>query len=122
MEISMMDIENIFKDYWPILLIGIWFLYKKWNTQRVVQLLPKLRKKGAVVIDVRSKSEFAQSNAQGSINIPLNELESSLNKIPKNSPIILCCASGTRSGMAKSILFKNGFKDVHNVGSWTNLI
>jgi rhodanese-related sulfurtransferase len=77
---------------------------------------------GAVVIDVRSKGEFSGGHARGSINIPLDQLGSGIKKIKdKDKVIITCCASGMRSASAKAILKSNGFKTVHNAGSWYNL-
>jgi rhodanese-related sulfurtransferase len=117
-----MNISDFLAKYWPFLAIGIWFLYKWWNSNRVIAMLPELKKNGAVLIDVRSAGEFANGNAPGTINIPLQELSSRLDQIPKSSPIVLCCASGTRSGMAKLLLLKNGFRNVHNIGAWSKFL
>jgi phage shock protein E len=76
---------------------------------------------GAVVVDVRTKSEYASGHAKGSVNIPLDALKLRLKELPKNKPIITCCASGMRSGTAKSILLSNGFTEVYNGGSWSNI-
>ena len=73
-------------------------------------------------MDVRSDAEFAGGNAPGTVNIPLPELGRRLNEIPKNVPVVLCCASGTRSGMAKRVLKKQGYGQVFNIGKWTNLL
>lgn len=77
---------------------------------------------GAVVLDVRSKGEFASGHVSGSINIPVDQLKSNLKKISdKKKPIITCCASGMRSASAKAILRSAGYENVHNAGSWYNL-
>lgn len=78
--------------------------------------------KGAVVLDVRSKEEFAGGHVQGAINIPLDTLSSESKKIgDKNTYIITCCMSGGRSSVAKSILHKAGYDNVHNGGGWHSL-
>jgi len=87
----------------------------------VVRQLPELRAGGAIFVDVRSQAEFASVNAPGTINIPLPELSSRLDELQKDRDIVLCCASGSRSGMARLILKTKGFKKVHNVGKWSNL-
>ncbi len=110
---------EIFKNYWPIAMISLWFLYKWWNSKKIIAMLPELKKQGALFVDVRSQVEFAAANAPGTINIPLQQLKDRLNEIPKNAPIVLCCASGTRSGMAKMVLKKSGFDQVYNIGTWT---
>jgi phage shock protein E len=102
--------------------LGLWFAYKWWNSKRVVAMLPELKKNGAIFVDVRSAGEFASGNAPGTINIPLQELGRRLGEIPKSSPVVLCCASGTRSGMAKMMLKKNGYPNVYNVGTWSKLL
>jgi rhodanese-related sulfurtransferase len=117
-----MNFANMFEQYWPFLALVLWFGYKSWNSRRVVALLPELRKSGALFIDVRSAGEFASGNAPGTVNIPLPELGGRLGEIPKSSPVVLCCASGTRSGMAKLLLKKNGYQNVHNVGTWGKLL
>ena len=79
-------------------------------------------KNGAIILDVRSKGEYAGGHIKGSINIAVNQLESNLHKVnDKNKPVITCCASGMRSASAKSILLANGFKEVYNGGPWTSL-
>lgn len=113
---------EIVKNYWPFILLSLWFLYKWWNSKRIVAMLPELKKKGALFIDVRSAGEFASGNAPGTINIPLQELNKSIKDLPRNSPIVLCCASGTRSGMAKMVFKKSGFNKVYNIGTWTKFL
>lgn len=72
---------------------------------------------GAQVVDVRSREEFTSGHLKGSINIPLPELGRSLNKIKKDKPVVVCCASGMRSASAKGLLESQGFT-VHNGGGW----
>lgn len=80
----------------------------------------ELVKQGAMIIDVRSPSEYKGGHIKGSVNIPLQSLQASLSKVPKNKAIITCCASGMRSGSAKSILKAAGY-NVHNGGGWMSL-
>jgi len=117
-----MEFEGFLKQYWPLVAVALWFGYKWWNGRRVMALLPELKAKGAILVDVRSVAEFASGNAPGSVNIPLGELGKRLQEIPKTAPVVLCCASGTRSGMAKMLLKKNGYSQVFNIGKWNNLL
>ncbi len=73
-------------------------------------------------VDVRSPPEFEQTHAPGTVNIPLQQLGARLAEIPRSVPVVLCCGSGTRSGMARMLLKKNGFNAVYNAGPWTTLI
>ena len=81
----------------------------------------ELLSKGAIIIDVRTETEFRAGHIEGSINIPLNKLPKNISKLKKNKPIITCCASGVRSSTAKNILINNGFAEVYNGGSWWRL-
>src|SRR5674476_891168 len=117
-----MDFLDLFQKYWSILALGLWFAYKWWNSKRVIAMLPELKKNGAIFVDVRSAGEFASGNAPGTINIPLQELGSRLGEIPKSSPVVLCCASGTRSGMASLMLKTRGYQKVYNIGTWNKLL
>ena len=82
----------------------------------------QLIKQGAIIVDVRSKSEFSGGHIKGSLNIPVDQLSKQLNQLPdKNKVIITCCASGMRSASAKSILKSNGYTEVHNGGGWAYL-
>jgi len=77
---------------------------------------------GAVILDVRTKGEYASGHIKGSINIPVEQLSNNLNKLKnKNSVIITCCASGMRSASAKGLLTSNGYINVYNGGSWMTL-
>ncbi len=117
-----MDIESFLRQYWPLMALVAWFGYKWWSAQRVKGQLPALKEQGAVLVDVRSPGEFAAGSAPGAVNIPLQELGQRLGEIPTNVPVVLCCASGTRSGMARMMLKKNGYAKVFNIGKWTNLL
>jgi phage shock protein E len=117
-----MEFLDLIKQYWPFMALGLWLAYKWWNSKRVLAMLPELRKNGAVLVDVRSAEEFASGNAMGTINIPLQELGSRLGEIPKTSPVVLCCASGSRSGLAKMMLKRKGYQNVYNIGAWSKFL
>lgn len=84
--------------------------------------LGELIDNGAVIVDVRTKGEYASGHVKGSINIPLDQLRNNLKKFKSNDQaIITCCASGMRSASAKGILKSAGYTNVHNGGSWANV-
>lgn len=113
-----MDITNFIL---PTVIIGF-LSYRFYRFSQMKKKLPLLLKEGAIIVDVRSPSEFSSGANPVSLNIPLEKLNSESKKLDKTKTIILCCASGTRSGMAIGILKKNGFKNVMNGGPWTNTI
>ena len=70
------------------------------------------------IIDVRSPGEFIGGQVAGSLNIPLQEVPQRLEEIRNMSqPLILCCASGNRSGQAVHFLQSHGIA-CENGGSW----
>jgi len=78
---------------------------------------------GAIIIDVRTPHEFDRGKVPGSINIPVDRIQTSIERIKAmNKPIVLCCASGMRSSSAKKILTASGMKDVYNGGSWESVL
>ena len=74
---------------------------------------------GAVIIDVRTAAEFSSGHVAGSKIIPLQEIGDRVGEIKKmNKPVILCCASGMRSGQASRFLGSKGI-DCINGGGWS---
>ena len=70
------------------------------------------------IVDVRTPGEFMGGHVAGSINIPLQEIQERIGEIKElPQPIILCCASGNRSGQATSFLKSQGI-ECSNGGSW----
>lgn len=112
---------EFFRQNWPLILLISWFAYRWLRTQNLKKKLPQLKKQGAILLDVRSPGEFQAGHASGSVNIPLQELAQRVQELPKEVPIAVACASGTRSGMARLLLKRHGFKAVYNLGNWSNL-
>lgn len=75
---------------------------------------------GAKIVDVRTPGEFQGGHVAGSRNIPLDKVSSKMNEIKKMGPVVLCCASGARSGQATSMLKSQGV-DCVNGGSWLSV-
>lgn len=76
---------------------------------------------GAFLVDVRTPGEFADGHVKGSVNIPLDNLTKEIAQFNNKKNIIVFCRSGNRSGMAKSLLEQQGFKNVINGGTWQNV-
>ena len=64
-------------------------------------------KENFTILDIRNKSEFTENKFfDNAINVPLNELRNSIDKIPTNKPIVIHCAGGYRSAAGYSIVSK----------------
>ncbi len=80
-----------------------------------------IRENKASIVDVRTPSEFAGGHVAGSINIPLQDIQARLSDLKAmTAPLILCCASGGRSGQAMYFLSQQGI-ECYNGGSWLDV-
>ena len=111
--------ENI---YYFLFAFVVFIAFKKYTQYRVLKLVPSLLSEGGQIVDVRTKGEFSESHKDGSINIPLDALSERMNELDNTKPIIVCCASGSRSSLAKRMLISKGFENVHNAGGWKALM
>ena len=64
---------------------------------------------GAFLLDVRQPVELVVESVPGSINIPLGELRSRLDELPREREIHIICRSAQRAYYATRILLQNGF-------------
>ena len=106
------------------LLSGLVIAFVAWRVLWALRArlrIPALLQEGAQIVDVRSPAEFAAGHASGSRNIPLGELERGATDLDPNRWVIVCCASGARSAIARRMLSRRGFSRVLNGGSWRNL-
>jgi len=73
---------------------------------------------GTQIVDVRTPKEYQKGHVNGSLNIPLDELGSRVAELDRDRPVVVCCASGARSSMAKFVLVRAGFTTIHDAGPW----
>jgi rhodanese-related sulfurtransferase len=73
----------------------------------------------AQFIDVRTPEEYGGGHAARSVNIPLDTLAGSLDRLEKNEPVYLICQSGNRSKKAAVLLKDAGFNNVLNITGGT---
>ncbi|MFO8145582.1 MAG: FAD-dependent oxidoreductase [Candidatus Syntrophosphaera sp.] len=72
-------------------------------------------KKDTVLMDVRLADEFDLGTIEGAINIPVDEIRSRLDEIPKDKRIVILCGTGHRSYFAARILLQKGYEQVYNL-------
>jgi phage shock protein E len=79
-------------------------------------LLDKI-KAGAKIVDVRSPEEFDEEHFPNAVNISVEQVQARLAEFgEKANPVIVYCASGSRSAYAAKILKMAGYSDVTNAG------
>jgi phage shock protein E len=102
----------------PLLLIIGFLLIKRLGQVPKTDAIGLLQN-GALLLDVRSPSEFTSDRVEGAINVPLDSLETKISTVApdKNQPILVHCLSGTRSAFATRSLRKLGYSQIHDLGS-----
>jgi hydroxyacylglutathione hydrolase len=68
-----------------------------------------------LVLDVRRPTEFEAGHVPGSLHIPFGDLPDRLDEVPRDRPIATICKAGARSGLAASVLQREGFEPVVHV-------
>lgn len=77
----------------------------------------ELAKNEVMFVDVRSEDEISELayDVKNLINVPLDELEENLDKIPKDKQVVLVCRSGNRSGKAYDLLNEKGYTQISSM-------
>ena len=104
----------------PVLAVIAVFLWMKRSTQVSERDAIELLQRGALLIEVRSHSEYTSGHLPRAINMPHSEIENLLpNRVhEKRQPLLLHCHSGVRSNIALKKLQKLGYTQVFNLGSY----
>ncbi len=69
-----------------------------------------------IVIDVREEYEFVAGHVPGAHNLPLSELTSRLDEVPRDEPIYIICEHGHRSAQAAEWLLGNDIDATNVIG------
>ena len=67
------------------------------------------------LLDVRTPQEFSQARLSGAVLIPIGEFQRRINEVPKNKPILVYCAVGSRSKPVADFLTQRGYKEVYHM-------
>ena len=70
-----------------------------------------------VVLDVRAQDEYDEAHIPGSLHIPYEVLAEREDELPRDRQIATICSGGKRSGLAASVLMRDGFDNVVHVAS-----
>lgn len=93
-------------------------------TEISIQEAAAQRDAGAFILDVREPSEWNEFHVPGSTLIPLGQLQSRVNEVPKDKPVVVVCRSGNRSKPGRDILKQAGFTNVTSMNGgltqWKN--
>lgn len=75
---------------------------------------------GATLVDVRTQMEWEGGHLDGAVLIPVSELQGRLAEVPRAHPVVVYCASGSRSARAAAMLSSAGYdaRDLGEMGNW----
>jgi len=98
-------------DWGPVIrtFAGVWQIEPEWVHQNI---------EAVEIVDVRERAEVAASPmglVPGSRVVPLSELRTRVDEIPRDRPIICVCPAGARSAIAAGLLEKAGAREVANL-------
>ena len=105
--------EFIISNWWIILLLISLFLivlkYRKGNTKNYKELLNQ----GAIIIDVRTESEYKSGHIKNSINVPLKDLTYRINEFDKKDKVLIYCWRGGLRSLSLYLVLKQIGYDVY---------
>jgi len=73
------------------------------------------KRDGLYLLDVRTPGEYQQARLEGAHLIPIDQLVNRLPELPKDRPILVYCAVGSRSAQVVSYLARQGYPEVYNL-------
>ena len=102
-----------------VVILAVYFALKRSGLISSQEARARL-KNGALLIDVRTAGDFGSGHLPNAINLPLDEIETSMPRRvkDKNQVILLHCQSGMRSGVARRKLNGLGYSNAYNLGSY----
>lgn len=102
-----------------LVLLKLRGLYR--SPKRLEELAVLLHERDGLLVDVRSAVEYQHSHAPGAVNVPLGEEARHQDRLgPKSRPLLVHCASGSRSLAAVRRFKSLGFEQVHDLGTVGN--
>ncbi len=72
----------------------------------------------AMLVDVRTPQEYAAGTVEDAVNIPLDDLRSRLDELPKDKEIWVHCQVGLRGYLAVRTLLQHGYRARNLVGGY----
>ncbi len=84
----------------------------------------KLHDEGTTFIDIREPEEFQQDRIPGASLLPMSEMNTRLQELPKDEEVVLYCRTGNRSSYVLDILSANGYNNLMHldggIQAWYN--
>ena len=102
-------------DILNILALNVMAKSEKISTDIEAKDIENLLKNKEFLLDVREDYEYQNGHIKGAVNLPLREILSQKDTLPKDRDIYVYCRSAHRSADAVNFLKSLGFDKVHNI-------
>jgi rhodanese-related sulfurtransferase len=111
-----------------VLIAAVFFFFTSNNSGNVQALAKEItpaeasqyQKDGALMLDVREPDEWNAGHIPGAVLVPLGDLPSRLNEVPKDKEIVVVCRSGNRSATGRDTLLNAGYPKVTSMSGGMN--
>lgn len=80
----------------------------------------EMRESGAFMLDVRTQEEWDEFHIPGAVLIPLDQLPSRLDEVPRDRDVVVVCRSGNRSLAGRDLLADSGYESVTSMAGGMN--
>ncbi|MDH3808247.1 MAG: rhodanese-like domain-containing protein [Desulfuromonadales bacterium] len=67
------------------------------------------------LLDVRTPGEYQQARLNGARLIPIDQFVKRLAEVPKDRPVLVYCAVGSRSAQVVNYLARQGYPEIYNL-------
>ena len=67
------------------------------------------------LLDVRTPGEYQQARLDGARLIPIDQFAKRLAEVPKDRPVLVYCAVGSRSAQVVNYLARQGYPEIYNL-------
>ncbi len=67
------------------------------------------------LLDVRTPGEYQQARLDGARLIPIDQFVKRLAEVPKDRPVLVYCAVGSRSAQVVNYLARQGYPEIYNM-------
>ncbi|MFA3904331.1 rhodanese-like domain-containing protein [Fusobacterium nucleatum] len=102
-------------DILNILALNVMAKSEEISTDIEAKDIENLLKNKEFLLDVREDYEYQNGHIKGAVNLPLREILSQKDTLPKDRDIYVYCRSAHRSADAVNFLKSLGFDKVHNI-------
>ena len=72
--------------------------------------------RGGIIVDVRTREEFAAGHIPMAVNVPLEQIEEGAYSLPKSKYLIVYCERGISSMRAALAMGEDGYKVINTIG------